>query len=35
LAQGNNADVEALRRRVDKIAEDYPLYEGLEDWKLV
>ncbi len=35
LAQGNNADVEALRRRVDKIAEHYPLYEGLEDWKLV
>ena len=35
LAQENNADVEALRRRVDKIAEDYPLYEGLEDWKLV
>lgn len=35
LAQGNSADVEALRRRVDKIAEDYPLYEGLEDWKLV
>lgn len=35
LAQGNNADVEALRRRVDKIAEDSPLYEGLEDWKLV
>lgn len=35
LAQGNNADVEALRRRVDKIAEDYPLYEGLEGWKLV
>ncbi|MDK4275756.1 serine hydroxymethyltransferase [Corynebacterium accolens] len=35
LAQGNNADVEALRRRVDKIGEDYPLYEGLEDWKLV
>ena len=35
LAQGKNADVEALRRRVDKIAEDYPLYEGLEDWKLV
>ncbi|MER0119072.1 serine hydroxymethyltransferase [Corynebacterium sp. KPL2636] len=35
LAQGNSADVEALRRRVDKIAEHYPLYEGLEDWKLV
>ena len=35
LAQGKNADVEALRARVDKIAQHYPLYEGLEDWKLV
>ncbi|MBS5998177.1 MULTISPECIES: serine hydroxymethyltransferase [unclassified Corynebacterium] len=35
LVQGKNADVEALRARVDKIAEHYPLYEGLEDWKLV
>lgn len=35
LAQGTSADVEALRQRVDKIAVDYPLYEGLEDWKLV
>ncbi|MGV0330605.1 serine hydroxymethyltransferase [Corynebacterium macginleyi] len=35
LAQGTSADVEALRKRVDKIAMDYPLYEGLEDWKLV
>ena len=35
LAQGKNADVEALRGRVEKIAEQYPLYDGLEDWKLV
>lgn len=35
LAQGMNADVDALRARVSKVAEDFPLYEGLEDWKLV
>ncbi|WP_411707352.1 serine hydroxymethyltransferase [Corynebacterium sp. LaCa117] len=35
LVQGKNADVEALRARVDKIAQHYPLYEGLEGWKLV
>lgn len=35
LVQGKNADVEVLRARVDKIAQHYPLYEGLEDWKLV
>lgn len=35
LVQGKNADVEALRARVDKIVQHYPLYEGLEDWKLV
>lgn len=35
LVQGKNTDVEALRARVDKIAQHYPLYEGLEDWKLV
>ncbi|MFS0161665.1 serine hydroxymethyltransferase [Corynebacterium striatum] len=35
LAQGKNADVETLRGRVAKIAEQYPLYNGLEDWKLV
>lgn len=35
LAQGKNADVETLRARVDKIAQHYPLYEALEDWKLV
>ena len=35
LVQGKNADVEVLRARVAKIAQHYPLYEGLEDWKLV
>ncbi|HJD49233.1 MAG TPA: serine hydroxymethyltransferase [Candidatus Corynebacterium intestinavium] len=35
LAQGKNADVDALRARVSKVAEQFPLYEGLEDWKLV
>ena len=35
LVQGKNAKGEALRARVDKIAQHYPLYEGLEDWKLV
>lgn len=34
LAQGKNADTAALRSRVDKVAADFPLYEGLEDWKL-
>lgn len=28
-------DLEALRGRVAKLAEQYPLYEGLEDWKIV
>ncbi|APT92855.1 serine hydroxymethyltransferase [Corynebacterium phocae] len=35
LEGGKNADVSALRKRVDKVAADFPLYEGLEDWKLV
>ena len=34
-ALAGNADIAALRARVDKIAADFPLYEGLEDWKLV
>lgn len=34
LAQGEAADVEALRARVSKLAQDYPLYEGLEDWRI-
>ncbi|SPJ40361.1 Serine hydroxymethyltransferase 1 [Corynebacterium diphtheriae subsp. lausannense] len=35
LAQGTGADTEQLRARVAKLAEQYPLYEGLEDWKLL
>ncbi|MGX1739133.1 serine hydroxymethyltransferase [Corynebacterium flavescens] len=35
LAAGKNADVAALRARVAKVTEQFPLYEGLEDWKLV
>ncbi|MFI6868520.1 serine hydroxymethyltransferase [Nocardia sp. NPDC050406] len=28
-------DVDALRARVAKLAKDFPLYEGLEDWRLL
>lgn len=35
LAQGAGADTEQLRARVAKLAEQYPLYEDLEDWKLL
>lgn len=35
LAQGKNADVDSLRARVTKLAEQYPLYPGLEDWKML
>ncbi|UWE71533.1 serine hydroxymethyltransferase [Corynebacterium diphtheriae bv. mitis] len=35
LAQGAGANTEQLRARVAKLAEQYPLYEGLEDWKLL
>ncbi|AZA13165.1 serine hydroxymethyltransferase [Corynebacterium choanae] len=35
LAAGSNADVDALRQRVSKLAGQYPLYDGLEDWKMV
>ncbi|AKA96331.1 serine hydroxymethyltransferase [Corynebacterium ulcerans] len=35
LAQGTSANVAELRARVTKLAEQYPLYEGLEDWKLL
>jgi glycine hydroxymethyltransferase len=34
LVQGKDADTAALRARVDKLAEQFPLYPGLEDWKL-
>ncbi|MGD7001770.1 serine hydroxymethyltransferase [Corynebacterium halotolerans] len=35
LVQGEGADVETLRTRVEKVAAQFPLYEGLEDWKLL
>ncbi len=35
LATGASADVPALGRRVTRLAREFPLYEGLEDWKLV
>ena len=35
LTDGKNADTQKLRARVDKLAEQFPLYEGLEDWKIV
>ncbi|HHW83942.1 MAG TPA: serine hydroxymethyltransferase [Actinomycetales bacterium] len=35
LRDGEGADVEAQRARVGKLAEDFPLYEGLEDWGLL
>lgn len=35
LAAGKNADTAALRARVAKLAEEFPLYEGLEDWTIV
>ena len=35
LAAGKNADTQALRARVAKLAEEFPLYEGLEDWTIV
>ncbi|GAB3939408.1 serine hydroxymethyltransferase [Corynebacterium tapiri] len=34
LAAGKNADVDSLRARVRALAEQYPLYEDLEEWKL-
>ncbi|MEU8393526.1 serine hydroxymethyltransferase [Micromonospora sp. NPDC048843] len=34
-ALAGNADLDALRARVSKLALDLPLYEGLEDWKLL
>ncbi|HZU47429.1 MAG TPA: serine hydroxymethyltransferase [Mycobacterium sp.] len=35
LAAGESADVPALRERVTRLTREFPLYEGLEDWKLV
>jgi glycine hydroxymethyltransferase len=34
LAQGSGADVPALRARVTRLAREFPLYDGLENWKL-
>ncbi|MEU6563722.1 serine hydroxymethyltransferase [Nocardia nova] len=34
-ALAGNADLDSLRARVSKLAQDFPLYEGLEDWKLL
>ncbi|WP_067818051.1 serine hydroxymethyltransferase [Nocardia inohanensis] len=30
-----SADLDSLRRRVSKLAQEFPLYEGLEDWRLL
>ncbi|MAU83513.1 serine hydroxymethyltransferase [Gordonia sp. Z-3] len=35
LAAGTDADVSALRGRVSRLALDFPLYDGLEDWGLM
>lgn len=34
LAQGASTDVSSLRARVRKVAQQYPLYDGLESWTL-
>lgn len=34
-ALAGGADLEALRARVGRLAADFPLYDGLEDWRLV
>ncbi|AWB82226.1 serine hydroxymethyltransferase [Corynebacterium yudongzhengii] len=34
LAAGQSADVAALRERVTKLTEQYPLYEGYENWTI-
>jgi glycine hydroxymethyltransferase len=35
LAHGTDSDVPALRARVSKLARDFPLYDGLENWGLL
>ena len=35
LAAGKNAVVDSLRARVSKIAQEFPLYDGIEDWNLI
>ena len=32
LALQPGADIEKLRSRVERLAEEFPLYEGLESW---
>ncbi|WP_280401426.1 serine hydroxymethyltransferase [Nocardia carnea] len=34
-ALAGNADLDALRARVTKLAQDFPLYQDLEDWNLL
>ncbi|MGW4636288.1 serine hydroxymethyltransferase, partial [Nocardia sp. NPDC004415] len=34
-ALAGTADVESLRGRVSKLAQSVPLYQGLEDWRLL
>lgn len=34
LAAGESADIESLRARTKKLAEQYPLYEGYENWTI-
>ncbi len=34
-ALSGGADLDALRGRVKKLANDFPLYQGLEDWNLL
>lgn len=35
LIKAENADVDALRGRVEALAREYPLYPDLEDWKML
>ena len=35
LIGGDSADIDALRARVEALAEKYPLYPDLEDWKML
>ncbi|WP_080795748.1 serine hydroxymethyltransferase [Corynebacterium pacaense] len=35
LANGRDADIDALRARVGALATNFPLYEGLESWTIV
>jgi glycine hydroxymethyltransferase len=34
LTQGSSTDVAGLRDRVRRLASEFPLYDGLEDWEL-